>query len=103
MAANLSGPGATRLAGNGINLQPRELQERCCPIPGGYHGRFVPAHARCLKLRWPQTVVVTYEFGKREEVQPGTRIFVAAAKKQPDGTLLTPRITYGRKGEGPAF
>jgi len=51
----------------------------------------------------PQTVVVTYEFGKRDEVQPGTRIFVAAAKKQPDGTLLTPRITYGRNGEGPAF
>src|SRR6201995_2953988 len=51
----------------------------------------------------PQTVVVTYEFGKREEIQPGTRIFVAAAKKQADGTLLTPRITYGRNGEGPAF
>ena len=51
----------------------------------------------------PQTVVVTYEFGKREEIEPGTRIFVAAAKKQPDGTLLTPRITYGRNGEGPAF
>ena len=51
----------------------------------------------------PQTVVVTYEIGKREEIQPGTRIFVSAAKKQPDGTLLTPRITYGRNGEGPAF
>jgi hypothetical protein len=51
----------------------------------------------------PQTVVVTYEFGKQEEVQPGTKIFVAAAKKQPDGTLLTPRITYGRNGQGPAF
>jgi hypothetical protein len=50
----------------------------------------------------PQTVVVTYAMGKREEVQPGTRIFVTA-KKQPDGTLLTPRITYGRNGEGPAF
>jgi len=51
----------------------------------------------------PQTVVVTYEMGKREEIQPGTKIFVAAAKKQADGTLLTPRITYGRNGEGPAF
>ena len=51
----------------------------------------------------PQTIVVTYEIGKREEVQPGTRIFVAAAKKQPDGTLQTPRITYGRNGQGPAF
>jgi hypothetical protein len=51
----------------------------------------------------PQTVVVTYEMGKREEIQPGSRIFVAAAKKQADGTLQTPRITYGRNGEGPAF
>ena len=51
----------------------------------------------------PQTVVVTYEMGKREEIQPGTKIFVAAAKKQADGTLQTPRITYGRNGEGPAF
>jgi hypothetical protein len=51
----------------------------------------------------PQTVVVTYEMGRREEIQPGTRIFVGAAKKQADGKLQTPRITYGRNGEGPAF
>ena len=51
----------------------------------------------------PQTVVVTYQTGKKEEIQPGTRIFVAAAKKQLDGTLQTPRITYGRNGAGPAF
>jgi hypothetical protein len=51
----------------------------------------------------PQTVVVTYEMGKREEVVPGTKIFIAAAKKQADGTVQTPRITYGRNGEGPAF
>jgi len=51
----------------------------------------------------PETVVVTYEIGKRDEIQPGTRIFVAAAKKQPDGTLQAPRITYGRNGAGPAF
>ena len=51
----------------------------------------------------PQTVAVTYEMGKRDEIQPGTRIFVAAAKKQADGTFQTPRITYGRNGEGPAF
>ena len=50
-----------------------------------------------------ETVVVTYEMGKREEIQPGTRIFVAAAKKQPDGTVQTPRITYGRNGQAPAF
>ena len=51
----------------------------------------------------PQTVVVTYEMGKREEIVPGTKIFISAAKKQADGTVQTPRITYGRNGEGPAF
>ena len=29
--------------------------------------------------------------------------FYVVLEKQPDGTLLTPRITYGRNGEGPAF
>lgn len=51
----------------------------------------------------PETIVVTYEMGKKEEVQPGTKIFVAAAKKQPDGTVQAPRITYGRNGQAPAF
>jgi hypothetical protein len=51
----------------------------------------------------PETVVVSYVMGSKDELKPGTRIFVAAAKKQPDGTLQTPRITYGRNGAGPAF
>jgi hypothetical protein len=51
----------------------------------------------------PETVVVTYVSGNKDDLKPGTRIFVAAAKKQPDGTLQTPRITYGRDGAGPAF
>jgi hypothetical protein len=51
----------------------------------------------------PETVVVTYVPGNKDDLKPGTRIFVAAAKKQADGTLQTPRITYGRNGAGPAF
>ena len=51
----------------------------------------------------PETVVVTYVTGSKDDIKPGTKIFVAAAKKQPDGTLQTPRITYGRNGAGPAF
>jgi hypothetical protein len=51
----------------------------------------------------PETVVVTYVPGSKDELKPGTKIFVSAAKKQPDGTLQTPRITYGRDGAGPAF
>jgi len=51
----------------------------------------------------PETVVVTYVPGNKDDLKPGTKIFVAAAKKQPDGTFQTPRITYGRNGAGPAF
>ena len=51
----------------------------------------------------PETVVATYVPGNKDDLKPGTKIFVSAAKKQPDGTLQTPRITYGRNGAGPAF
>ena len=51
----------------------------------------------------PDTVVVTYVIGSKDDVKPGTKIFVSAAKKQADGSLQTPRITYGRNGAGPAF
>ena len=51
----------------------------------------------------PDVPIVTYVMGDKAEIQPGSKIFVAAAKKQADGTLQTPRITYGRNGAGPAF
>jgi hypothetical protein len=51
----------------------------------------------------PDTVVVNYVIGSKDDLKPGTKIFVGAAKKQPDGTFQTPRITYGKNGAGPAF
>jgi hypothetical protein len=51
----------------------------------------------------PDTVVVNYVMGSKDDLKPGTKIFIGAAKKQPDGTFQTPRITYGRNGAGPAF
>jgi len=48
----------------------------------------------------PETSVVTYVAGDRSDLKPGTKIMVAA-KKQPDGTLETPRITYGKDGLTP--
>ena len=44
------------------------------------------------------TAVVTYVAGDKADLKPGTKIFVGAAKKQADGTLQTPRITYGKDG-----
>jgi hypothetical protein len=49
----------------------------------------------------PETAVVTYVTGARDDLKPGIKIFVGAAKKQPDGSVQTPRITYGKDGLTP--
>ena len=47
------------------------------------------------------TAVVTYVAGSKDDLKPGTKVFIGAAKKQPDGTVQTPRITYGKDGLTP--
>jgi hypothetical protein len=42
------------------------------------------------------TPIVVYVPGEKNELKPGAPIFIAAATKQPDGTLLTPRVNVGR-------
>jgi len=49
----------------------------------------------------PKTAIVSFAPGDRAEVKPGTKIFIAAAQKQPDGSLLATRISYGRDGLTP--
>jgi len=49
----------------------------------------------------PETVVVTYVPGNKDDLKPGTKIFVGAGKKQADGTVQTPRVTYGKDGLTP--
>src|SRR4029078_7019653 len=48
----------------------------------------------------PETSVVTYVAGDRSDLKAGTKIFVAATK-QPDGTLQTAPVTYGKDGLTP--
>ena len=49
----------------------------------------------------PETQVVTYVVGDKADLKPGTKIFVGAGKKQADGTVQTPRVTYGKDGLTP--
>jgi hypothetical protein len=49
----------------------------------------------------PETQVVTYVIGDKADLKPGTKIFVGAGKKQADGTVQTPRVTYGKDGLTP--
>lgn len=49
----------------------------------------------------PETVIVTYVPGDKSELKPGAKIFIAAAKKEPDGTLEAPAVSVGRDGITP--
>ena len=49
----------------------------------------------------PETAVVTYVVGAKSDLKPGIKIFVGAGKKQADGTVQTPRVTYGKDGLTP--
>jgi hypothetical protein len=49
----------------------------------------------------PETAIVTYVKGDKGDLKPGTKIFIAAGKKQADGTLQAPRINYGKDGLTP--
>jgi hypothetical protein len=44
----------------------------------------------------PDTIVVSYAPGSTDELKPGAKIFVAAATRQPDGSLMTARVNVGR-------
>jgi len=44
----------------------------------------------------PGIPIVVYVPGEVSELKAGARIFVSAANKQPDGTLVTPRVNVGR-------
>jgi len=49
----------------------------------------------------PDATIVTYVPGDKSELKPGTMVFIAAAKKLPDGSLEAPRVNYGKDGLTP--
>ena len=49
----------------------------------------------------PDTPIVTYVTGDKSELKPGAKIFIAAAKKLPDGTLQASRVNFGKDGLTP--
>jgi hypothetical protein len=49
----------------------------------------------------PGIPIVTYVMSDKSELKPGAKIFILAAKKQPDGTLQAPRVNFGKDGLTP--
>jgi hypothetical protein len=49
----------------------------------------------------PDTPIVSFVPGDKSELKPGAKIFIAAAKKMPDGTLQAARVNVGKDGLTP--
>jgi hypothetical protein len=44
----------------------------------------------------PETIIVRYVDGTKDELKPGVRVFLNNANKKPDGTIEAPTVTFGR-------
>jgi hypothetical protein len=44
----------------------------------------------------PDTVIVIYAPGSKDELKSGAKIYIPAATQQADGTLMTARVNVGR-------
>lgn len=49
----------------------------------------------------PNTAIVAYSPGRKDELKPGAQIIIFGATKQADGSLTTPAINVGRDGVVP--
>ena len=49
----------------------------------------------------PETSIVRYTQGDPGDLQPGAKVFISAAIKQPDGSFRTERVNVGRDGITP--
>jgi len=48
-----------------------------------------------------EAAIVTFAPGDKSDLKPGVKVFISAATKQPDGTLVTSRINFGKDGIAP--
>lgn len=97
-------PEAMRGAGDGH--RPWDLQPSSTMTNGAVEQTAAAANGQVLTLKYKDgekkiivsddTPIVLYVAGDKSELKPGTPIFISAATKQPDGTLLTPRVNVGR-------
>ena len=99
------------MRGTGEGHYPWDLQANSTMTNANVEESVVGVDRQTLTLKYkngekkivvtPQTVIVTYSPGDKADLKPGTKIFIAVAKKQPDGTLQAARINYGKDGITP--
>jgi len=94
------------MRGTGEGHRPWDLQPSSTMTNGSVEQTTASANGQVLTLKYKDgekkiivsddTPIVSYAPAEKGELKAGTPIFIAAAAKQPDGTLLTPRVNVGR-------
>jgi len=97
-------PEAMRGVGDGH--RPWDLQPSSTMTNGAVEQTAASADGQVLTLKYKDgekkivvsadCPIVSYLPGDKSELKAGVPIFIAAAQKQPDGTLLAPRVNVGR-------
>ncbi len=99
------------MRGTGEGHRPWDLQPQSTMTNANVEHVVNSVNGRTLDLKYkdgdkkivvgPDTPVVGYVPGDRADLKPGTKIFVAAGTKQPDGSVQAPRVNYGKDGLTP--
>jgi hypothetical protein len=99
------------MRGTGDGHRPWDLQPSSTMTNGNVEQSVAGSDGQTLTLKYKDgekkivvpanTPIVSYVPGDKSELKPGAKIFIAAAAKQPDGTLQAPRVNVGRDGVTP--
>ena len=99
------------MRGTGEGHYPWDLQPQSTMTNANVEQSVTAVNGQTLTLKYKDgeksilvpsdAAIVTYAPGDRSELKPGTKVFVAAAKRRPDGTVEAARINYGKDGLTP--
>jgi hypothetical protein len=94
------------MRGTGDGHRPWDLQASSTMTNGNVEQTAAGTDGQSLTIKYKDgekkftvpadTPIVVYVPGERSELKPGASIFIAAAVKQPDGSLQAPRVNVGR-------
>jgi hypothetical protein len=99
------------MRGVGDGHRPWDLMPQSTMTNGNVEQQVLGVDGQTLNLKYkdgdktvtvpPGVDIVMFQSGDKQDLKPGTKIFVAAAVKQADGSYEVKRINYGKDGVTP--